>query len=263
MQSHIQTSKQSLQQASMHTSAQVVDQAVEPSSMQIHVITSENKALYRDVLEEHYRIRHEIYVGERRWMALEKPDGREIDQFDNETAVYLLALDGDKVLGGSRLVPTIAPHLLSDVFPNLAKIGGVPRRADIYEWTRIFVSPDCRSESGYAEAGSAVMAGLMMFALEEGIVGISVVMETYWLHRFLQMGWNCTPLGVPEVIDGSWTTATLIDVSQASVDHLCQTRQIALPQLVRSGTAMPVKNLHRRFNCLGVPLEDEPKRSVA
>jgi hypothetical protein len=42
----------------------------------ITVIDCDNKHLYREQLEEHYRIRHKIYVEDRRWMALERPDGR-------------------------------------------------------------------------------------------------------------------------------------------------------------------------------------------
>ncbi len=238
--------------------------------MQVHVITSENWDSYHDALEEHFRIRHDIYVGERKWMALEKPDGREIDQFDNESAVYLLAMEDGKVLGGSRLVPTVAPHLLSDVFPRLASIGGVPRGEDIYEWTRIFVNPEFRKQNGYAEAGSAVMASLMLYALEEGIEQISVVMETYWLHRFLEVGWHCVPLGLPEVIDGSWTTATLIDVSRQSIESLCKVRNINEPELVRSCVMKPAKQLHAPFNCLGqideqqvVQMRDRRHKSVA
>src|SRR5262249_38699865 len=115
--------------------------------IQVHAIDAGNRHLYEDQIEEHYRIRHDIYVNERRWMDLERPDGREVDQFDTEKSVYLLALEGDRVVGGSRLVPTLEPHLMSEVFPHVADVRGVPRARDIYEWTRIFVIP-AKRESG-------------------------------------------------------------------------------------------------------------------
>src|SRR5215218_7746679 len=103
--------------------------------VQVHAVTARNRADYHRFVEQHYRIRHDIYVGERKWMDLERPDGREVDQFDTEQAVYLLAMEpGKGVVGGSRLVPTLEPHLMSDVFPELANVRGVPRAADIYEW---------------------------------------------------------------------------------------------------------------------------------
>ncbi len=85
--------------------------------MKVHAIHAGNRHHYDDALEQHYRIRHDIYVGERKWMDLARPDGREVDQFDTEHAVYLLAMEGDQVVGGSRLVPTLEPHLMSEVFP--------------------------------------------------------------------------------------------------------------------------------------------------
>src|SRR5215212_9239044 len=39
---------------------------------------------------------------------------REIDAYDNENAVYLLAIDQNRVVGGQRLYPTLLPHMLSD-----------------------------------------------------------------------------------------------------------------------------------------------------
>ncbi len=43
-------------------------------------------------LEEMHRIRHRIYVEGRGWKALRKSDGREVDEFDTDDAVYLLGL---------------------------------------------------------------------------------------------------------------------------------------------------------------------------
>src|SRR5262249_23853091 len=104
----------------------------------VHVVRDSNRHLYADQLDQYFRARHDIYVKERGWKELDRPDGREIDQFDTPNAVYLVALDDGRVVGGHRLVPTSAPTLLSDVFPFLA-LRGVPRRQDIYELSRIFV----------------------------------------------------------------------------------------------------------------------------
>jgi len=72
----------------------------------IHVITSANRHLYEPELLAHFRLRHEIYVVERNWTNLSRPDGLERDQFDNEDAIYILASEDDQIIGGSRLVPT-------------------------------------------------------------------------------------------------------------------------------------------------------------
>lgn len=50
----------------------------------IHVITGANRHLYEPELLAHFQLRHEIYVVERNWSNLARPDGLERDQFDNE-----------------------------------------------------------------------------------------------------------------------------------------------------------------------------------
>ncbi|MDG2571023.1 acyl-homoserine-lactone synthase, partial [Vibrio parahaemolyticus] len=81
----------------------------------IHVIRRDNQHLYEASLEEYFRLRHEVFVRERGWRNLHRLDGREIDAYDNDNAVYLLAIDQDRVVGGQRLYPTVLPHMLSEV----------------------------------------------------------------------------------------------------------------------------------------------------
>ena len=54
---------------------------------EIHVVTKHNRHLYEGYFDPYFRLRHDIYVKQRKWMALDRPDGREIDQFDTEDAV--------------------------------------------------------------------------------------------------------------------------------------------------------------------------------
>jgi hypothetical protein len=47
------------------------------------------------------------------WHNLAKPDGRDVDQFDNKHAVHMLYIEHREVLGYQRLLPSTRPHLLS------------------------------------------------------------------------------------------------------------------------------------------------------
>jgi acyl-homoserine lactone synthase len=81
---------------------------------------------------------------------LARPDEREIDQFDDPSAIYLLALEGDndrKVVGGCRLVPTTGSYLLPDVVPALAQ-QPVPRGPNVFEWGCLYVTPARREGPG-------------------------------------------------------------------------------------------------------------------
>ena len=86
----------------------------------VHVVQHDNMHLYQDEMEQCFRGRYQVCVRERGWSELERPDGRETDQFDTADAVHLLAIDGRQVIGGIRLNPTTGPTLLSEVLFHAA-----------------------------------------------------------------------------------------------------------------------------------------------
>jgi len=179
----------------------------------IHVISAANHHLYEDVLEEHFRIRHDIFVEERQWETLRKPDKREVDSFDNEDTIYLLALEGRRVIGGHRLYPTTKPSMMSEIFPHLAEVRGCPSDPLVWEWSRYFIVRNRRD----GNLNLRLMAAVQEFCLAEGIAKISAIMETWWLPRFQEAGFVVTPLGLPTLVENAWTMAALIDVSRKTL----------------------------------------------
>jgi acyl-homoserine lactone synthase len=180
----------------------------------VHIVTSANCHRYEEALEQSYRLRHRVYVDELKWRGLPpRDDGRELDQFDTPDAVHLLYLENGTVFGGTRLVSTTQPHLLSEVFAHFAAIRGVPRQPDIAEWTRFYVAPERREEHKASRVGSIVLASMVDYALQEGLSAVSALMNTFWLPRFLGYGWRVRPLGLPDVHDGEWLVAGTIDIN--------------------------------------------------
>ncbi|QOF75039.1 GNAT family N-acetyltransferase (plasmid) [Aminobacter sp. SR38] len=184
----------------------------------IVIVDWSNKALFQEQLERHFQLRHEIYVIERKWQALARPIDIEMDAFDTEHAIYLLALDsaGD-VIGGSRLVPTTQPHLLGDVFPQLAN-GSAPRAPDIYEWTRFFIAFPHRTTGKSARPAGEVLCGLLEVSLRLGIRKISVVCEAFWPDRLRTLGWKVEVLGERLQREDCEIVGALIEVSQAALE---------------------------------------------
>jgi len=181
----------------------------------IHVITKENQQLYGDRLEEYFRLRHEVFVEERGWRDLHRPDGREIDAYDNGNAVYLLAIDQDRVVGGQRLYPTVLPHMLSEVFGHMAQ-RGLPRADRIFEWTRYFVIKERRM----GRTDCRLLAAVQQFCLEEGITELTAVVEMWWLPRWQQVGFKVRPLGLPTMVEGQPCIAAAIRISAESLEHV-------------------------------------------
>ncbi|MDE2063056.1 MAG: GNAT family N-acetyltransferase [Bradyrhizobium sp.] len=199
--------------------------------MDVHVIRHDNRHLYSQILEDYFRLRHQIYVVERKWAELERPDKREIDQFDTDETVYLLGLEGRSIIAGMRLVPTTAPTLLSELFPGLSMNGPV-RRTDVYELSRIFVVKNRRGEHAGPRAEAVIQAAAMEYGLSIGLSAFTIVLESWWLPRLLDQGWVARPLGLPIEIDSMSTVAVTVEVNERAWAEICLRRSVPGPVLV-------------------------------
>ena len=202
--------------------------------MDVHVIRRDNRHLYSDILEDYFRLRHQIYVVERKWNVLDRPDKREIDQFDTDETVYLLGLEGRSIIAGMRMVPTTAPTLLSELFPKLSLDGPI-RRPDVYELSRIFVVRNRRGEHAGPRAEAAIQAATMEYGLSVGLSAFTIVLESWWLPRLLDQGWAARPLGLPIDIDQMSTVAVMVDVNEHAWTEICLRRSVPGAMLVWQG----------------------------
>ncbi len=206
----------------------------------IHVVTAENRKLYERELLEHHRIRHDIYVRENHWQGLKVEDGRESDQFDNDDTVYILAIEDGRVVGGSRFVPSIKPHLLSEVFPALAAVRGIPRSPDVFEWTRLFAVAERRDRAAPAKSVTGrVLCGGLEFLLGEEATGFTLVTEAWWLSRTHIWGWKLSPLGMPMLVDGEWLVASYVAVDHETLQATRRHYGVEGSVIVRNGITRP------------------------
>lgn len=190
----------------------------------IHIVTPENGHHYRDEMDQAFRLRHRVFVEQMGWRALAKPDGREIDQFDNEHAVHMLYIEHGKVLGYQRMLPTTRPHLLSEVMPELCEIEH-PVGADIWEWTRFCV------ERGRPEKGRAVcpitnmlLTAVVEWGIECKISKLIVETNPTWLLRMIQLHFRLMQLGLPSTMEGQDIIAVMISFNSRTVVRLYETR---------------------------------------
>jgi acyl-homoserine lactone synthase len=227
---------------------------------EIHVVSKDNRQLYKNYFDPYFRLRHDIYVKQRKWMALDRPDGREIDQFDTDEAVYLFCIDGDRLIGGMRAVPTVMPNLMSEIFPYL-NIREPIQRPDVYELSRIFVIPERRGEHAGPRIDMLLLTAIMEYGISVGLTGFSIVLESWWLPRFERCGWKAHPLGLPQMIDGMSVLAVLVDCDEATWTSLCGQIGLRKPTLTWRGLA----GVNRRALpdlSLPAPLIAQPAQSV-
>ena len=205
--------------------------------MQIHVVNSANRHLYAGELEEFFRARHRIYVEEKDWRE-DDGSGYEIDQFDTDDATYLIGIEDDEVMTGTRLVPTSRPHMLSEVFPYICDFGGVIRADDVAEWTRGFIVPEYR-ESGIGPIKGQFCGTVMEYCLNEGISRIGGIQDLYWLPVWRRYKWTVRQVGNPAQVDGRWCVAAFFDLTRDARDRALQAGGISQSILVHEGPYKP------------------------
>jgi acyl-homoserine lactone synthase len=90
----------------------------------LHVVTAQNRRHYTRPLWQMFQIRKRHYVDERGWAELWSFSGGELDDSDDERAVYILALSDEEDLQGFvRIRPTDDRSILVDKFPYLIDAG--------------------------------------------------------------------------------------------------------------------------------------------
>lgn len=186
----------------------------------IHVVDRSNAAAYADLLDQYFRVRHDIFVVERGWSTLARADGRERDQFDTEDATYVLAIEDGKIVAGSRLVPCDRPTLLGEVYPWMVQRGAPPSDAATIEWTRVFVVKDRREGRFGGRLTGEITCALVAHALDQGAEALCGVVDAWWLPFFVEQGFVVKPLGLPETLDGKEAIAIHLPITSRTLADL-------------------------------------------
>jgi acyl-homoserine lactone synthase len=189
----------------------------------LQVVHGTARAASAALLEEMHRDRKTVFVDRLGWQVPVLDGELEIDQFDGEAAVYLIAIDEAGGHAGSlRLLPTAGPHLLADVFPHLCE-RAAPRGPDIWEITRLFTAP------GHPDPKCVrreLSLGMVEFAVLHGIRRYTCVTHVPYLSSVLAVGWDCEPLGLPQLHGGVMLGAVAIDISIETLAMLRQRRGV-------------------------------------
>lgn len=167
------------------------------------------------------RYRHQVFVEHLGW-ELFSQNGEERDQFDRQDTVYVVAEDENgQITGCSRLLPTIHPYLLGDVFPQLLNGLLPPSSSDIWELSR-FAAVDFTSQTSSAlgQFSSPVAIQLLRetiaCAARHGAKRI-ITVSPIGVERLLRRaGFNAHRAGPPMIIDGHPIFACWIEVEQQS-----------------------------------------------
>ncbi|MCB2077973.1 MAG: autoinducer synthase [Novosphingobium sp.] len=154
--------------------------------------------------------RKRVFIDAYKW-DLPTDGSQEIDQFDNEDAIYLVARQNDgSHLASVRLLDSDRPHILGSIFPFLSD-DPVPTGRHVREVTRSIASPRVSTiERRFAR--NTVARAMIEYGLENGISRYTAVCDIGYLSRVLAAGWRCDPLGMPQTVNGSMIGAFCIHI---------------------------------------------------
>jgi N-acyl-L-homoserine lactone synthetase len=179
----------------------------------VQIIDHRNKDRQRDTLMAMHADRKSVFVDRLKWNVPVIDDRYEMDEFDNEHAIYLVAADpGTGMhLGSVRLLPTTRKHIVGDVFATLIE-GEVPRGPDVYEVTRLCTSPQLADWEAHNAVRERLATALIEFALTAGVTRYTMMTHTAYLSQLLALGWDVEPLGLPREIGGQMLGAVQVNV---------------------------------------------------
>ena len=196
----------------------------------LDVVSGAERVRFAEALVGMHRDRKRVFVDRLGWQVPVVDGEFEIDQFDSENTVYLLATDeAGRHAGSLRLLPTMGPHLLSDVFPHLCE-RGIPRGPDIWEITRLCTGPDVADPRPIRRE---LMLGVVEFALANGVRRYTCMTHVPYLAAVLAVGWECMPLGLPQEDAGVTVGAIVIEITDDTLAMLRQRTGVSEPVLRR------------------------------
>lgn len=191
--------------------------------MTIDVIDASSRLQFAQPLMEMYHDRKRVFVDQLGWQLPVAGSWLEIDQYDNEDAIYILARDrvAGKHLGSVRLLPTTAPHLLSDIFPDLCP-AGPPSGVDVWEISRLVTNPDSAAGAMGVRVHRMLASALIDFALSNQVSRYTLVIEYSRLPALLAVGWTVSPISMPRRVNGDLVQALEIAIDENSIAQVRQ-----------------------------------------
>jgi N-acyl-L-homoserine lactone synthetase len=184
----------------------------------IDTIYPDDRNSFATPLIQMYHDRKRVFIDHLGWRLKTPGSWLELDDYDNDVAVYLMARDGEdgSHIGSVRLLPTTGPHMMEGVFPHLCAEGPL-RGANVWEISRLVATVQGRAGARLLRVHRMLALALVEFALLNGIDSYVLVAESQRVPALLSVGWQVTPLSLPTEHDGEMIEALRIHIDADSL----------------------------------------------
>lgn len=200
----------------------------------LQLIAPSTYSAFSEAIAEMRRLRYRVFKVRLDWDV--QADGEmEQDHFDDLHPIYLLQRDSNgRVCGCARLLPTLGPTMLRDVFPSL--LHDEPMRASpaIWESSRFAVDPPesaPKAAGGIAVGTYELFAGLVEFGLAKELREIVTVTDTRLERILRRASWPLRRIGPPVQIGKTLAVAGFLEVSSAALFRLREAGGLQGPAL--------------------------------
>lgn len=179
----------------------------------IRIVTKDNAECHLNSLHQMHRIRKAVFKDRLGWDVTVSGE-LEIDEYDILVPTYLLSIDRSGIVNGCvRLLPTIGPNMLRDVFPSLVTNAAVPCGERVWEASRFAVSRNTSAEAGLSPTTYELLIGVLKFGLSKGISTIACVVDLRMERILRRAGWQLERLGPARRMGNTIAMAGQLDVS--------------------------------------------------
>lgn len=203
--------------------------------MQIQLVDADRRLQFSKHLIEMHQDRKRVFVDQLGWNLPSAGSWLEVDQFDNEYTVYLIATsaEDDRHLASVRLLPTTRPHMLNTIFESLGD-GGPVVGDDVWESSRFTIAPVGMRGTEIMRLSQYLALAHVEFALLNGIRRYTMIGETHRVATVAAMGWKVRPLCLPTECGGSKVVSLEVTVDEATLAGMRKRFGINRPVLTTS-----------------------------
>jgi len=211
----------------------------------IHVVTADNRRLYRRELALMHAQRAAMFIDRLGWPLQRDADGGESDPGDDDQAVYFLVLEaGGELASSCRIRPTADWSLLGGPAAHLAPGTRLTGPEGAWELSRLLLGPPSLSQLGRITPGELRLA-LLEEACERGISRLVGLAEGLAETILLRSGLVIDKLGQTLPFGASLAFAFEVDTSLRAIESLREklgmecARRLRLPAVEVEGDVLP------------------------
>ncbi len=187
--------------------------------MQALAISTPRTIQEAHLLRIHYKLRARVFSGRLGW-DVDVTAGCESDDFDALRPTYVLAItDAGQLAGCARLLPTLGPTMVADVFPSLLPDGQLNGHAAMIESSRFCVDTalaEGRGDGSIHEATLTMFAGIIEWCFANDYTEIVTVTDLRFERILGRVGWPLQRFGEPKKIGVTMAVAGTLPANKGT-----------------------------------------------